>query len=239
MQKIKTIAHDGTMFVVGDMMHVGDHVIHPFVRHDHGCLLCRTQHNRRRRSNLEHMLAIPASSDLDLASTNSDCVRHLVVFGLDHIKTSETQNVLRFVQDLALHSGYNISFGYGLKPEKYHVFTCLIVDSCFPRDNDLNHDLLKTWLRTIVSTKSTRAVLVIPQELTTFMNQVFASDEDGDKMFAKTTILYYKSLSQIIDVLLHMSLVTKYRMTVNNLSQMSDDVCVIGGSVNRDQCLFF
>lgn len=239
---MKTMLHDGASMAAGDVLLIGTHVVKPFVKHEHGCLVCGDRHNAKRHSvsALEAILPVPASSDLDLVATNSELVRQMVVLGLDCItttqKASTKQSILRFAQDLMLHSGYNVTYHQDLTLNKFHVFTCFIADTL---TIETCLSAFKIWLREIVCTMSSRVAIIAPKTIATTMNEIFADEE---KAYSKTTIVYFDSLEHIVDILLHMSFVTKHRVTANNILKAvvsHRGTVEIVGDASQEQCLFF
>ena len=237
------------MIAWGDFANIGEHFLTPFIEHNvaTGCVICGNSGmacEKKRRPHaveMEHLLVAATSNDLDLEKTGADSVRQLFVLGNDDFNRDfasvNDQLLLRFIADLTLHVGYLYQSLKPLKQEalqlKYHSLVLFFIALDEEKNNTSEW---KLWIKRVLN-RSERTVIIAPIYTTRLWNECLA---DEMAFARKTSMIYFHDLQSLLRILLHTSMMTKHRVSVDDIRRIDkDDTVSILPSLDRPAYLFF
>lgn len=229
---------------VAETSNIMTHFVQPLKQHDHKCfcLLCgnsKTNHTCQLHSTNHlanatlSLLPAATATDLDLVSTGSTAIRQVVVLFRPE-EQNETNDALdQLLLGLKHHLGYSIHMEskndtFNFQTHNFHIL-CLLFCQNEPIPVAILHQLEQLCSRqpkiriVLLAHKSQLApVQTLP---TINMNQ--------------STLLWYLDFDFVVSVFLHVSMITKQRMLVKDLSKYCNELKFGVMCSSGNDCVFF
>lgn len=236
------------MIASGDIVNIAQHFLTPSIQHNAatGCVICGDSHSLSEKKckpnavEVQQLLVAATSNDLDLQKTGADSVRQLFLFDNDthrNFSSANDQLLLRFLADMSLHVGYLCQSLKPLKQDALHLkYHSLILFFIALEEEKTNNSEWKTWIKRVLS-RSQRTVIITPLHTTRLWNECLA---DAAEIAQKTSMIYFSDLQSLLRILLHTSMITKHRVSVDDIRRVDkSDSLVILPSMDRQAYLFF